>query len=117
MHINKLDYTNTFQNLKNNSFNKFSFLTEWYKKYKERLELEKTSADSIKKITDYANPIIIPRNHIVEKYIKEAENNQYKNLCNFLEIIKNPYINDDIPEILKKPPNKNEKILETFCGT
>ena len=117
MHINKLDYTNTFQNLKNNSFNKINFLTEWYEKYKERLELEKTSADSIKKITNYANPMIIPRNHIVEKYIKEAENNQYKNLCNFLEIIKKPYINDNIPEILKKPPNNNEKILETFCGT
>jgi Uncharacterized conserved protein len=117
MHINKLDYTNTFQNLKNNSFNKINLLTEWYEKYKERLELEKTSADSIKKITNYANPMIIPRNHIVEKYIKEAENNQYKNLCNFLEIIKKPYINDNIPEILKKPPNNNEKILETFCGT
>ena len=117
MHIHKLDYTNTFQDLKNNSFNKFNFLTEWYEKYKERLRLEKTSADSIKKITDYANPTIIPRNHIVDKYIKEAENKQYESLYNFLEIIKNPYINDNIPKILKKPPNNDEKILETFCGT
>ena len=25
------------------------------------------------------NPLIIPRNHIVEKLIKEAENNKYEN--------------------------------------
>ncbi len=117
MHIFKLDYTNTFQDLKNNSFIKYKFLDKWYAKYKERKRLETTSKKIIKDLTDYSNPIIIPRNHIVEKYIKEAEKNQYENLYNFLELLKNPYNNESIPEVYIKPPNKNEKVLETFCGT
>ena len=65
----------------------------------------------------YLNPRIIPRNHIIEKYIKEAENNNYKNIYNYLIILRNPYKNEEIPNFLKSPPTDNEKVLETYCGT
>ena len=63
------------------------------------------------------NPVIIPRNHIVEKYIKDAENNKFENLKSFLNLIKNPYDSNNIPDNLKKPATNEEKVFQTFCGT
>jgi len=117
MHIFKLDYTNTFLDLKNNKLNKHIFFKDWLEKYKNRKKLEMKDKDILKKIIEKSNPVIIPRNHIVEKYIKEAENNKFGNLKNFLKLIKNPYNSNKIPTNLKKPPLNQEKVFQTFCGT
>ena len=117
MHIYKLDYTNTFLDLKNNKLNKHIFFKEWLEKYKDRKKLEKKYKDIIKKIHEKYNPVIIPRNHIVEKYIKDAENNKFENLKSFLNLIKNPYDSNNIPDNLKKPATNEEKVFQTFCGT
>ena len=63
------------------------------------------------------NPKIIPRNHIIDKLLKEAENNNYKNINTYLKLLKNPYNNVSIPEIYTKPPSEEEKISFTYCGT
>ena len=117
MHVYKLDYTNTFLDLKNNKLNKHVFFKEWNVKYKDRKKLEKKYKDILINIKEKTNPLIIPRNHIVEKYIKEAENNEYKNLINFLNLIKNPYDSKQIPDDLKKTATNEEKVFQTFCGT
>ena len=117
MHVYKLDYTNTFLDLKNNKLNKHIFFKEWLEKYKERKKLEKKYKDILKKIHEKYNPVIIPRNHIVEKYIKDAENNKFENLKSFLNLIKNPYDSNNIPDNLKKPATNEEKVFQTFCGT
>ena len=117
MHVFKLDYTNTFLDLKNNKLNKHIFFKEWLEKYKDRKKLEKKDNDILKKIKEKYNPVIIPRNHIVEKYIKDAENNKFENLKSFLNLIKNPYDSSNIPDNLKKPATNEEKVFQTFCGT
>ena len=117
MHVFKLDYTNTFLDLKDDKLNKHVLFKEWLEKYKDRKKLEKKDKDILKNIKEKTNPVIIPRNHIVEKYIKEAENNKYKNLKNFLNLIKNPYDSNNIPDNLKKPATSEEKVFQTFCGT
>ena len=117
MHVYKLDYTNTFLDLKNNKLYKHIFFKEWLEKYKERKKLEKKDKDILKKIKEKYNPVIIPRNHIVEKYIKDAENNKFENLKSFLNLIKNPYDSSNIPDNLKKPATNEEKVFQTFCGT
>ena len=80
MHVHKLDYTNTFSDLNNKKLNKHIFFKEWLERYNDRKKLEKKDKDNIKKIHEKLNPEIIPRNHIVEKYIKDAENNKFENL-------------------------------------
>ena len=117
MHVYKLDYTNTFLDLKNNKLNKHVFFKKWLEKYKDRKKLEKKDKDILKKIHERFNPVIIPRNHIVEKYIKDAENNKFENLKIFLNLIKNPYDSKNIPDNLKKPATYKEKVFQTFCGT
>ena len=117
MHVFKLDYTNTFLDLKDDKLNKHIFFKEWLKKYKDRIKLEKKDKYILKNIKEKNNPIIIPRNHIIEKFIKEAENNKYKNLKYFLNLIKNPYDSNYIPDNLKKKATNEEKVFQTFCGT
>ena len=51
MHVYKLDYTNTFLDLKNNKLNKHIFFKEWLEKYKDRKKLEKKDKDILKKNT------------------------------------------------------------------
>ena len=117
MHVYKLDYTNTFLDLKNNKLNKHVFFKEWIVKYKDRIKLEKKDKYILKNIKEKNNPKIIPRNHIVEKFIKEAENNNFENIKSFLNVIKKPYDSYKIPDNLKKLPSNEEKVYQTFCGT
>ena len=64
------------------------------------------------------NPRIIPRNHIVEKALKKAEEGDLKIIKEYLEILKNPYSSKiTIPSEYLRPPNDSEKVLQTFCGT
>ncbi len=105
MHINKLDFTNTFVDLENNNLDKKIF-KNWLEKY------NKYKFHKYHKI----NPKIIPRNHIIEKIINEVNNENYKLLYEFENIIKKPY--DGVKNLkFTKPPNENEKVYETYCGT
>ena len=105
MHIYKLDYTNTFINLENNTLDQKIF-NNWITKY-NKLTLRK-----FEKI----NPRVIPRNHLIEKIINDSYNENFNNLYEFEKILKNPY-NKNINNNFTNPPNSSEKIYETFCGT
>ncbi len=106
MHIYKLDFTNTFINLEKGKLNKKIF-NNWIKKY------------SIKKLKKYKkiNPVIIPRNHIIEKIINESYKEEYINLYDFNNALKKPYEENIINDKFRKPPDENEKVYQTFCGT
>ena len=64
---------------------KHVFFKEWIVKYKDRIKLEKKDKYILKNIKEKNNPKIIPRNHIVEKFIKEAENNKFENIKKFFK--------------------------------
>ena len=78
MQKHKADFTNTFRFLSedvlsgDDIFKTEEFLT-WYKKWKLRLKKESNTFENIKKIMDTNNPRVIPRNHLVEKALKSAE--------------------------------------------
>ena len=64
------------------------------------------------------NPRIIPRNHIVEKALKKAEEGNLKTIKEYIKILKNPYDpNINIADEYFMSPNDKEKVLQTFCGT
>ena len=58
-----------FLDLKDNKLNKHIFFKKWLEKYKDRKKLEKKDKDKLKNIKEKINPVIIPRNHIIEKFI------------------------------------------------
>ena len=104
MHIYKLDYTNTFLELENNSLDKNIF-EKWICKY-NKLKLKKNTK---------INPTIIPRNHVIEKIIRDSYSNNHDLLYEFEKVIKQPYGNND--NKFKIPPSDSEKVYQTFCGT
>jgi uncharacterized protein YdiU (UPF0061 family) len=110
MHIFKLDYTNTFVLIRNNNLKKFDFMLDWVSKLNQRKKLNK------KIEAKNSNPMIIPRNHIVEKVLNESTNGNFKNLNKFISLLKKPY-ESSIPEEYITEPTNEEKIYQTFCGT
>ena len=64
------------------------------------------------------NPRIIPRNHIIEKALKKAEEGDLSKIKEYVKILKNPYSSMiNIEDEYLNPPNDSEKVLQTFCGT
>jgi uncharacterized protein YdiU (UPF0061 family) len=110
MHIFKLDYTNTFVLIRNNNLKKFDFMLDWVSKLNQRKKLNK------KIEAKNSNPMIIPRNHIVEKVLNESTNGNFKNLNKFISLLKKPY-EYGIPEEYIAEPTNEEKVYQTFCGT
>ena len=123
MQKHKADYTNTFSLLSENTLSDVElFKTEeflfWYKKWKLRLEKESKSFEDMKKIMEANNPKIIPRNHLVERALKKAEEGDLKTIKEYIKVLKNPYDSEmNIADEYFMPPNDNEKVLQTFCGT
>ena len=110
MHIFKLDYTNTFVLIRNNNLKKFDFMLDWVSKLNQRKKLNK------KIEAKNSNPMIIPRNHIVEKVLNESTNGNFKNLNKFISLLKKPY-ESSMPEEFIIEPTNEEKVYQTFCGT
>ena len=106
MHIYKLDYTNTFIDLKYGKLDEKIF-KNWMSKYSLR---KKEKHRQI-------NPIIIPRNHIIEEIINDSRNEDYQSLYLFNKVIRKPYDKNSIDKKFLTPPDDNQKVYKTFCGT
>ena len=65
------------------------------------------------------NPLVIPRNWIVEEALKEAsEDNNFNNFNKLFDLIKDPYGNKNIDIKYLSPPDiEYTKHYKTFCGT
>ena len=63
------------------------------------------------------NPIIIPRNHIIEEIINDSRNEDYQSLYLFNKVIRKPYDKNSIDKKFLTPPDDNQKVYKTFCGT
>ena len=63
------------------------------------------------------NPKYIPRNHRVEEVIIAALKEDYGPFEKIVNLLSKPF--DDQPNNIdfQNPPNQNEIIVETFCGT
>ena len=120
MHQNKVDYTNTFCHLMNfqtqNDIvyenNEFS---DWKKRWQERLS-QNSSSEKYINLMRSVNPIVIPRNHIVEDALKKANQGNFEPINNFLKILSSPYTDQKhITEY--QIPSQSDENYQTFCGT
>ncbi|MDC0073362.1 YdiU family protein [Alphaproteobacteria bacterium] len=125
MENNSLDYTATFRNLSDFldinielQDKKFDYLNSWLLRWKDRIKIESSKSEDLKKEMNNVNPIYIPRNHIVEKAINQAyNNNDYEIFLDFLNALNNPYKEKNKLSKFSEPPKPEEKVLQTFCGT
>ncbi|WP_440935434.1 protein adenylyltransferase SelO [Candidatus Pelagibacter sp.] len=121
MHQNKADYTNTFCHLMNfkiqedNIYEGTDF-TNWKKRWQERSLGYDNSEEKSKNLMRSANPLLIPRNHIVENTLRDAEQENLEPLVNFLKILDNPYTDQKNISEYQTLSYSNES-YQTFCGT
>ncbi len=126
---NKSDYTLTFRYLseiikgKRDSLFKQQFLehnqiSNWLKEWKELIKDQDLAKKEIVLSMESSNPVFIPRNHLVERAIEAAvENNDFSEMKTLLTILSKPYEEQSKYGEYMKPPKPHEVVHQTFCGT
>lgn len=109
MFENKMDFTNTFYDLTVEK--EPEVLNDFIRKWK----LKNPSFELMRRY----NPVVIPRNSIVEEVIRKAERGNYQPLEEAYEIFNDPYnYNKQIDEKYKRPMGEWElSQYKTYCGT
>ena len=63
------------------------------------------------------NPVLIPRNHQVEQAIQQAYQGDFTLFHRLNQAWKTPYQKSNNNQDLQLPPTKDQRVLQTFCGT
>lgn len=122
MHQKGADYTNTFLDLTNEappkgeSYNSDTF-KEWHTRWQARVVKNTQPLESSLALMRANNPVVIPRNHIVEQALDAATNGDLHPLKNLLAALQEPYKNNSDLKPYQCPPKPEEKVCHTFCGT
>ena len=111
LQTHNLDFTNSFRSLNSTRFN----FKDFEKKWLDRILNQNKSKDEVISLINSSNPSFIPRNHLVNKAIDDAYNNNYTLFDQLFELSKKPFQSHDSK--WTSPPNKDEVISNTFCGT
>ena len=85
---------------------------KWEKKWQNRVK----NIPDAKPTMRQANPVIIPRNHIVEKAIQSALSGDFEPFYSLNEALQKPYDYKGQCNFLNAP-KEDEKVTATFCGT
>jgi uncharacterized protein YdiU (UPF0061 family) len=95
-----------------------SELDGWLADWRKRLQQENLSVDQITEGMRRVNPAFIPRNHRVEKALAAAvEGGDFTEMDRLITLLSKPY--QDQPEFTDymNPPEPQERVYQTFCGT
>lgn len=116
------DFTNTFVSLTLNKFEDEKVFSSdefktWYALWQNRLKEENRPQEEVRNLMMNNNPYIIPRNHLVEEALKNAEKGDFTFMDNLLEALKNPYSYSKDLEKYTKLPEKSDTPYVTYCGT
>lgn len=110
------DYTNTFSAL--NRMDPPAWMAQWWADYQQRLHLEPDHPAKRQILMASANPVVIPRNHLVEQALQAAENGDMAPAEALFAIIQNPYQNPGVnAQEYLRPPHPDEIVPATYCGT
>ena len=110
MHTSKSDYTNSFRLLMQKDISLHNQV--WFKNWQNRVQ----GIKNYKLVMQQNNPVVIPRNHIVDEVLEAAENGDLKPLHKILERISRPY-QDSVSSYCKFPLNDRQLPYRTYCGT
>ena len=89
----------------------------WLEKWQHRRAAEPAGNDASAQTMIEANPVFIPRNHLVEKAIAEAYAGDFGFFHRLHERLENPFTYDAGDDELALPPKPHEVVQQTFCGT
>jgi uncharacterized protein YdiU (UPF0061 family) len=91
---------------------------EWATRWRQRTADEPQSTEERRTAMRAVNPAFIPRNHRIEAIIEAAVNrDDYAPFEQLLTVLAKPF--DDQPDFAAyaEPPQPEQRVLQTFCGT
>jgi uncharacterized protein YdiU (UPF0061 family) len=129
MNEHRLDFTLTFRRLADlvderglaqvgELFEIPDALVPWLAQWRSRLQRESTDPAERQVDMYRANPVFIPRNHLVEEAIEAAtRENDFAPFQALLAVLQEPF--DYRPEHRRfaTPPRPEQEVRQTFCGT
>ncbi len=87
--------------------------TGWAPAWRARLAAETGVRERLRT----ANPARIPRNHLVEKALSAAQDGDLAPFERLHAALAAPYVEDQGVDAEHRPPEPEERVLATFCGT
>jgi uncharacterized protein YdiU (UPF0061 family) len=127
---NQADFTLTFRRLSEAAldpagdaevralFAEPSAYDEWAPRWRQRTGEEPQTAAERQAAMRAVNPAFIPRNHRVEAVIQAAVNNDdYAPFEELLTVLSKPYEDQLQFADYAAPPQPDQRVLQTFCGT
>ncbi len=91
---------------------------EWLSRWRQRLDKEAQSDEDRKASMRLVNPVFIPRNHQIEAVIRAAEDhNDFEPFHQLHDVLERPYELQPGKESYMLPPQPDEVVSQTFCGT
>jgi len=114
------DFTNSFRNLNNLNKLKDSLINDevFVQWNNQRINLiGKENMSSSQKMMDSINPCVIPRNHLVEQSLDDANNGDLATFHELLNIVQHPFSMPEKQIYLEPPSPEFEQSYQTFCGT
>lgn len=131
MQLNQADFTLTFFYLsrlnKTESgkdeelqklFDKPQAIKDWLVKWRSRLSEEATTDEERQLSMQSVNPVYIPRNHLIEEVIRAAEDKNDFTLFHELHaVLDKPFILQEGMDKYMLPPEPEQVVENTFCGT
>ncbi len=81
-----------------------------------RARLARESGDPLARMRA-ANPVFVPRNHLVEAAIEAALGGDFAPFRRLLDVLSRPFCDQPEAAELARPPRAGEEIRQTFCGT
>jgi len=130
MHANRADFILTFRRLCDAApgpegdagvrslFTRPDDFDSWASAWRQRLNEEPHSAQVRAEAMRAANPVFIPRNHLVEAALDAAIRQQdFQPFEELLDVVSRPY--EDRPDLERyaTPARPEECVRQTFCGT
>jgi uncharacterized protein YdiU (UPF0061 family) len=91
--------------------------TQWVQKWRQRLAAEDVAPADRAAAMKSVNPAFIPRNHRIQAIITAAQTSDFKPFEALNAVLSKPY--SDQPEFAeyRDPPQPDEVVHRTFCGT
>jgi uncharacterized protein YdiU (UPF0061 family) len=122
MHRSQADFTLSFRALCAAAFDRHGDGPvgddEWAQRWRARMSRETISLKSRAESMQQANPAYIPRNHRVEQVIVAAvERGDFAPFEEFSQVLAAPYTERTAFAGYANPPQPQERVLQTFCGT
>lgn len=121
MQLAKADFTNTFVALagaeKPAVFEQAIF-GDWYERWLARALRQPSGLETARALMRSVNPVVIPRNHLVEEALLQAETEgNLEATVALLEVLADPYRVPRQPDRYCVLPEPSRRVYQTFCGT